>query len=284
MKKRKAGFFHWSVFLPLVLLLPYVFTILINGADKALSWRPAEKELLVPLVLMGQVKDEYEPEMLKAQAVLARGELYRRLEEESVFQVLEGVKAKMREKLCWGWIWQYGRLIKATEQYTKAAEETKGKVLTYEGKLRLTPYHEISSGMTRDGTETLHSEGYEYLVSVDSSQDKNAPGYVTGSYINREQLPQKLAIKERDEAGYVTVLTADEETLLGGEEFRIGMHLASADFSIQKVGKTVRFLCKGKGHGLGLSQYGANEMAKAGSEWKEILETYFPKMQISYAS
>ena len=46
------------------------------------------------------------------------------------------------------------------------------------------------------------------------------------------------------------------------------------------MGKAVRFLCKGKGHGLGFSQYGGNEMAKAGSSWKEILAAYFPKMEI----
>ena len=49
---------------------------------------------------------------------------------------------------------------------------------------------------------------------------------------------------------------------------------------MQKVGKMVRFLCKGKGHGLGFSQYGGNEMAKKGSSWEEILETYFPEMEV----
>lgn len=58
------------------------------------------------------------------------------------------------------------------------------------------------------------------------------------------------------------------------------MHLASGNFSVQKIGKAVRFLCKGKGHGIGLSQYGGNEMAKNGSSWEEILLTYFPEMKI----
>ena len=61
----------------------------------------------------------------------------------------------------------------------------------------------------------------------------------------------------------------------------MGMGLASSDFSIQKTGKKVRFLCRGKGHGLGFSQYGGNELAKNGSSWKEILEEYFPEMDIS---
>ena len=86
-------------------------------------------------------------------------------------------------------------------------------------------------------------------------------------------------IKNRDSAGYVTALTADGYWL-EGEAFRKGMHLASGNFSMQKIGKAVRFLCKGKGHGLGFSQYGGNEMAKAGSSWEEILTAYFPEMQI----
>lgn len=59
------------------------------------------------------------------------------------------------------------------------------------------------------------------------------------------QLPAKLVVKKRDSAGYVTALTADGNWL-EGETFRQGMHLASADFSVQKVGKMVRFYAKEK--------------------------------------
>lgn len=61
----------------------------------------------------------------------------------------------------------------------------------------------------------------------------------------------------------------------------LGMGLPSSNFSIQKTGSKVRFLCRGKGHGLGFSQYGGNELAKDGSLWEEILEEYFPEMEIS---
>ena len=56
--------------------------------------------------------------------------------------------------------------------------------------------------------------------------------------------------------------------------------LASADFKVQKIGSRYRFLCKGKGHGLGYSQYGGNCLAKAGYDWEYILQTYFPEMEI----
>lgn len=224
-------------------------------------------------MLVAQMKGDYEDEAVKAQAVIARSEVYRRVENgESEGEILGEVSESLG-----------GKLLSAADkmqQYGIAAEATAGLVLTYNGKLKLVPYHEISSGKTRDGEEIFHSAEYAYLKSVDSSQDKEAPDYVNSTYVPISQLPAKLAIKKRDSAGYVTALTADE-SWIEGETFRLGMHLASADFSVQKVGKMVRFLCKGKGHGLGFSQYGGNEMAKEGSGWEEILGAYFPEMEVT---
>ena len=56
------------------------------------------------------------------------------------------------------------------------------------------------------------------------------------------------------------------------------MGLSSADFTVQKLNGKIRFLCRGKGHGLGFSQYGGNELAKEGKNYKEILTAYFPEM------
>lgn len=92
-------------------------------------------------------------------------------------------------------------------------------------------------------------------------------------------MPKRLVLKSRDRAGYVTRLTADGN-LLEGEAFRLGMGLSSANFKVQKIGTRYRFLCKGKGHGLGFSQYGGNVLAKSGSTCTEILEAYFPEMEI----
>ena len=131
------------------------------------------------------------------------------------------------------------------QQYGAAAEATVGQVLTYNGKLKLVPYHEISSGKTRDGKEVFHSADYGYLKSVESSQDREAPDYVNSTYVPASQLPAKLVVKKRDSAGYVTALTADGNWL-EGETFRQGMHLASADFSVQKVGKWCAFYAKEK--------------------------------------
>ena len=270
MRKWFRRFGTSGFFIPFILLLPYVCTIVLNGADKALLLHSPEVEELVPLVLVAQLKGDYEDEAVKAQAVIARSEVYRRLEAgenegEICGKIGLGKLLGMADKL---------------QQYSVAAEATAGQVLTYNGELKLVPYHEVSNGKTRDGEEVFHSGEYAYLKSVDSSQDKESPDYVNSTYVAASQLPAKLVIKKRDSAGYITALTADG-SWIEGETFRQGMHLASADFSVQKVGKMVRFLCKGKGHGLGFSQYGGNEMAKEGCRWEEILEAYFPEMEVT---
>ena len=118
-----------------------------------------------------------------------------------------------------------------------------------------------------------------YLRSVHSLVDKNAKDYLNSVYINKNILPERIEIKSRDSAGYVTEILADGK-VLEGEAFRKGMGLTSSNFTIQKSGKEVRFLCRGKGHGLGFSQYGGNEMAKESANAKEILQYYFPEMDV----
>lgn len=127
--------------------------------------------------------------------------------------------------------------------------------------------------------EVFHNEDDSYLRSVHSLVDKNAKDYLNSVYINKNILPERIEIKSRDSAGYVTEILADGK-VLEGEAFRKGMGLTSSNFTIQKSGKEIRFLCRGKGHGLGFSQYGGNEMAKESANAKEILQYYFPEMDV----
>ena len=93
-------------------------------------------------------------------------------------------------------------------------------------------------------------------------------------------MPSELNIEQRDASGHVVSLMADED-ILEGEAYALGTGPSSPDFSIQKVGGEFRFLCKGRGHGLGFSQYGGNQLAREGKNWKEILGTYFPAMEVA---
>lgn len=253
-------------------LLPYLSVSVINGSERILlNYRP-DSEVYLTAVLSCQISPDYELQTVEAQAVIARSNLFRKFaEEENRLDVLREMGKSIKNQWEW-WI--------SDEIYEDAVENTEGKVLLVDGKLDLVPYHEISGGTTRDGETVFGSSEYQYLKSVDSSADKNSPDYFSSTYISERQLPKELEIKERDSAGYVLSLQADDK-ILEGEMFALGMGLPSANFSIQKTGSKVRFLCRGKGHGLGFSQYGGNELAKDGSLWEEILEEYFPEMEIS---
>lgn len=251
-------------------LLPYLSVSVINGSERILlNYRP-DSEVYLTAVLSCQISPDYELQTVEAQAVIARSNLFRKFaEEENRLDVLREMGKSIKNQWKW-WI--------SDEIYEDAVENTEGKVLLVDGKLDLVPYHEISGGTTRDGETVFGSSEYQYLKSVDSSADKNSPDYFSSTYISERQLPKELEIKERDSAGYVLSLQADDK-ILEGEMFALGMGLPSSNFSIQKTGSKVRFLCRGKGHGLGFSQYGGNELAKDGSLWEEILEEYFPEME-----
>lgn len=270
---KKKGAFRYSGAMALF-FIPYLLTAAVNGMETAILNRTPDLEEYIPVVLSKQIPDDYEKETIKAQAVIARTNFLRRIkiEGEDPGNIIRE-NGEENEELWSAWkSWD--------PVYEEAVQETKGQILTVGGELKLVPYHEISGGRTRDGAMALHSEEYSYLKSVDSSIDKKSPFYLNSTYISEQQMPSTLNVKEREETGYVVSMTADEKTL-EGESFARGMGLTSSNFSIQKIGGEFRFLSKGKGHGLGFSQYGGNEMAKEGDSWEKILETYFPGMELA---
>lgn len=271
----KKSFFPGVSGILVLFLIPYLMVILMNGLDTALLNRTFNVEMLLPVIVASEMGSEYELEAVKAQTIIARSEFYRKLQEK---KNLSSVLTQIREET----EFREGEILQALIEnlnYEKAVTETESEVLAVDGKLQLTPYHELSAGRTRDGAEVLHSEEYAYLKSVESDMDKGSEDFLNSVYINQSVLPERLVIKSRDSAGYVTEILADGD-ILEGESFRKGMGLSSANFTIQKIGKEIRFLCKGRGHGLGFSQYGGNEMAKEKKSAEEILEFYFPEMEL----
>ena len=97
--------------------------------------------------------------------------------------------------------------------------------------------------------------------------------------INRLR-PDMIARGDMMSVDDVTEILADGD-ILEGESFRMGMGLPSSNFTLQRIGKSIRFMCRGKGHGLGFSQYGGNALAKEQQKAEEILAVYFPKMKLT---
>ena len=269
MKGRKQS---WVTKIFLLLTLPYLVTVFVNGPEAVAVNKTTDMENILPIILSEQISPEYRIETLEAQAVIARSNLMRKLQEQAdtgsiLCEICNNIKQN-------GWVWKIPE-----ECYETAVKNTQDQILTVDGELKLVPYHEISAGETRDGEEAFHDSQYAYLKSVDSSADKDAAEYLSSTYVSEQQLPKELAISSRDKRGYVQSLMADDN-ILEGTAFASGMGIASPAFSMQKLDERIRFLSKGKGHGLGFSQYGGDVLAKEGKTWQEILHIYFPLMEI----
>ena len=269
MKGRKQS---WVTKIFLLLTLPYLVTVFVNGPEAVSVNKTTDMENILPIILRGQISPEHQIETIEAQAVIARSNFMRKIQEQKdTGSILREISNNIKQK---GWVWKNPQ-----ECYETAVKNTQGQILTVDGELKLVPYHEISAGETRDGEAAFHDPQYAYLKSVDSSADKDATEYLNSTYVSEQQLPKDLTISLRDKSGYVQSLMADEN-ILEGTAFASGMGIASPAFSMQKLDDRMRFLSKGKGHGLGFSQYGGDVLAKEGKTWQEILHIYFPLMEI----
>lgn len=249
-------------------------------------------EVYLPMIMCRQIPWEYEDEMFKVQAVLARSSLYFSMENG------ETDDRKLREE------WKKfqsepkdQKFYKTYDRMEEAVKLTRGQVITYKGNVCPGTFHRISSGITREGKEIFEDESMRYLHSVNSSADLAAENYMTRNIVGKKEfciraekyypecgveethLMEQLCIEKRDTCGYVTEVRVGDR-IVPGEEFRKIFGLSSGNFFIQDQNENIRFLCKGLGHGLGLSQYGGNEMAKSGNDYKQILFSYFPDVAL----
>lgn len=180
----------------------------------------------------------------------------------------------------------YVELIYRLEQ---SSADTFGKTIQYDGQPIDALYHEISIGKTVSSKE-IYGVEVPYLVSVDSSQDVEADGYMTVKILSYEECAKKLKkegdtvskadckklkIQEQTESGYVkTVKTGDQEWK--GETWQEIFDLPSSNFYLEDYGGKLRIVCLGKGHGMGMSLYGANSLAQRHMDARMILSYYYP--------
>lgn len=248
--------------------------------------------------LPATIRTDYEPETLKAQAVVLRTELMR-----LYYDGMSGEDGKKMQKTEEGQILLFTESSlcmtdgKTYEKCRQAIESTKGMYLTSDGEPIKAPYFSVSAGATRNGNEVFESEEYPYLKSVMCERDFTAEEYAQSVSINRTafalrfheispetvltedgQLADEMQI-ERDRADYVTKIGVGGH-YVSGEAFRAAFLLNSSCFTIETEGDMVVLRTKGVGHGLGFCQYGANEAAKKGSDFIDILNYFFTDINI----
>ena len=186
-----------------------------------------------------------------------------------------------------------GEELKQFRRFQEAAVHTEGEVLVFQKEKRELPYHPLSQGKTRSGEEIL-GEKFAYIPSVETPKDIDSPLYVEGCYFSLKELEKKIKksypafsitaeteieITKTDSAGYVMEIQIGNQAFQG-ERIKELLDLPSSCFSVQSSQGEVRFLCKGIGHGMGMSQYTAHHLALEGKNYEQILAYFFPDMEI----
>lgn len=280
----------------MAVLLPCVFTVFFKG-DASWCVHGAEREEKKVHIWLGEIPYDlteqeyllgalaaavpmnYEPETLKAVTVILRTNLRRMQQETERADLCQDAFAEetVRAK---GWGADYLRYEAIGRQ---AVEATEGLVLKYEGSLIDAAFCGVSAGKTRQGA-------YPYLQSVESESDLESERFLTVTRYTRKELAalfpdaaeedwEQIGFLEEEDTSYIKEVTLGE-TVVDGEQFRQTLGLCSSAYFGTWEDGVLQVVCKGQGHGLGFSCYGANELAKEGKTFEELLACYYGNIAI----
>ncbi|MBP3039912.1 stage II sporulation protein D [Bacillaceae bacterium Marseille-Q3522] len=284
-----------------------VNTVSTEAAIEVAVYRTNRQELETPQLeeyLIGVVASEmpadFEKEALKAQALTARTYIVKQLENPNSAQLPNGaivddtekyqvyknrqeLEAQFRKK--WGADYQE-KLSKVTE----AVRETSGQILTFENKPIEATFFSTSNGYT-ESSEAIWPNAIPYLTAVESPWDLKSPKFSGQKVISVDEFEEKLSVKLDNSGtiGKITEKTAGKRIAkvdingktVTGKEIREKLKLKSTDFTWERKGNNIVINTKGFGHGVGMSQYGANGMAQEGKSYQDIVKYYYKGIEIT---
>ena len=251
-------------------------------------------------VVSAEMPADYEVEALKAQAIVART--------YTIYKVLnkkhDNADICDDSTCCQAWIskddrlarWEESKRESKCQKICDCVNSTKGKVITYDNQPINAFFHSNSGGITEVPVNVWGGTGYPYLQSVETSGEDAYTQYSSEVIFTQEELINKLKEKYDDisidfsndddikileytESSRVkTVKFGNHE--LSGVETRTLLGLRSTNFEIIKDGNNIKFSVKGYGHGVGMSQTGADSMAKQGSTAEEIIMHFYTGIEI----
>lgn len=234
-------------------------------------------------VVAGEMPALFENEALKAQAVASRTYAINHLKtNESISNTISDqvylTEEQMKEK------WQ----DKYEEYYNKikkAVNDTQGLIMLYNNEPIKAYYYSMSNGYT-ESSLNVFNEVRDYLKIVESPFDEDNSYTIT---ISKETFCTNLNIDctnitianiVRDKSNRIAKITINNKEFTG-VEVRKKLNLRSTDFTINQINNNIEITTKGYGHGVGMSQYGANNMAKQGYTYEEILKYYYQNIEIT---
>ena len=253
-------------------------------------------------VVSAEMPADFELEALKAQAVVARTYTIYKIQNKKH----DNADICDDSSCCQAWISKDDRLARWDEdkresnwaKIEQCVNETKGKIITYNGAPINAFFHSNSGGTTElpvnvwgGGTE------YPYLQVIETAGEEGYTQYSSEATFTQDELIEKLKTKYEDitidfnnnddlkildytDSGRVkTVKFGNHE--LSGTETRSLFELRSTNFEIIKENGNIKFSVKGYGHGVGMSQTGADSLAKEGKSYEDIIKHFYVGVEIS---
>lgn len=247
----------------------------------------ALEEYLVGVVA-GEMPISFHKEALKAQAIAARTFVLKSTEggKKSISPtVLKQVFIDEEQRKA-----KWNNYFSGNEsKLREIIEETNGQVLMHEGELITAMFHSMSNGQT-ESAEGFGGNEVPYLSSVDSAWEKALPNFTQDKTVTIQQWNEIFGVTdfndlllERNDSGRVARMVAQPQEW-DGREVRELLDLRSTDFDIvyDSNAGLVTVTTRGYGHGVGMSQYGADAMAQDGKSAEEILSHYYQSVEISF--
>ncbi|GLB59031.1 stage II sporulation protein D [Cytobacillus sp. NCCP-133] len=266
-------------------------------------YRLAQKKLeTVPLedyiagVVASEMPAEFEEEALKAQALAARTFIVKQMMSKDSLELPEGALVydtvihqvyKNDDELKQQWKQDYKWKM---EKVREAVTATRGQILTFDGSPITASFFSTSNGFT-ENSEAIWPNSVPYLKSVESKWDLQSPKFNGREVFTVQEFEKKLGVKlpNKSTIGTVTERTAGQRVakvdingkVVSGKDIREKLGLKSTDFTWERKGDTIIINTQGYGHGVGMSQYGANGMASEGKSYKEIVSHYYQGVEIA---
>lgn len=237
-------------------------------------------------VVGAEMPASFSLEALKAQAIVSRTYALKALQNGKKLTDNESTQAyKSNNELQSMWSSSYNTYY---NKIKKAVTSTKGMYITYNNQYIDAVFHSTSNGYTEDASN-VWKNSLPYLKSVESPWDKNASTYYKTTTITYNEATNILGfeitkdtpieILSKTNSNRIKTIKIGTKTYTG-VELRNLLKLRSADFDI-KLKENIEITTKGYGHGVGMSQYGANGMAKAGFTYTQIIKHYYQGVNIN---
>ena len=254
-------------------------------------------------VVSAEMPASYETEALKAQAVVARTYTIYQIQNSGTKH--EGANICDSYACCQAWISKEDRLAKWGEseresnwqKILQAVNETVGKIITYDGNLINAFFHSNSGGVTEASVNIWGEIEYPYLQSVETSGEDGYSQYSSEVSFTREELVNKIKeshadieidwnaddaiqIQEYTDSGRVRTIKFGNISI-AGTEARTILGLRSTNFVISYRDEKIIFSVTGYGHGVGMSQTGADSLAKQGSGYEDIIKHFYTGVEVT---